>query len=317
MGEMMQAPDQVYSFYLTGADDKSVPLVRGRLARLTDASAQILARHDYPDMAASLSAETMALAGCLTSLLKFEGVFTLQAKGDGAIKTLFADVTHEGHLRSYVAYDEDALAKIETHYPLVLPKMMGAGYMAFTVDQRLAGQDSDSRYQGIVELDGPHLADAASAWFKNSEQLASSVITASMKTADGWHSAALMLQQIALEGGAEADLDDGYADDIWHTAVTLMSSVKQDELLDPALSGEALINRLFHSVGAFVQPARQLSDTCRCSTKKVENMLLGLAPDQLQDMADEDGALAVDCAFCKTSRVYSLGDVDALRGAQG
>ena len=84
----------VVPFYLTGeVASQSAPLIRGRLARLFSPAASILDRHAYPDNVSEVCAEMMGLAACLSTTLKFEGVFTVQAKGDGAVKTLFADVT--------------------------------------------------------------------------------------------------------------------------------------------------------------------------------------------------------------------------------
>ena len=40
---------------------------------------------------------------------------------------------------------------------------------------------TNRRYQGIVELDGPHLGDAATSWYKNSEQLATLILTSAEK----------------------------------------------------------------------------------------------------------------------------------------
>ena len=57
-------------------------------SRLAAPVNSILARHDYPDAVSEMTAEAMALAACLSTTLKFDGVFTLQAKGDGAVKTL-------------------------------------------------------------------------------------------------------------------------------------------------------------------------------------------------------------------------------------
>ena len=50
---------------------------------------------------ARLLAEAMALARALASALKYDGIFTLQTKGDGPIRLLVADVTTDGALRGY------------------------------------------------------------------------------------------------------------------------------------------------------------------------------------------------------------------------
>ena len=298
----------VVPFYLTGeASGLSTPLIRGRLARLFSPTASILRRHAYPDSVSEVCAEMMGLAACLSTTLKFEGVFTVQAKGNGAVKTLFADVTSNGHIRSYAAFDDQQVAQISASSPAVLPRLMGSGYVAFTIEQAAtANGGSGHRYQGIVELDGPHLGDCAVAWFKNSEQLAAHVITVAEKTGSGWQSAALFLQQIAKEGGRD-QLTQSLAslEDEWHTAMVLMSSAKKAELLDPTLPPDELLFRLFHANGLHIQPARPMSDHCRCSAEKVETMLQSLSSEQRLEMSDETGHLVVNCEFCKTTRSYN------------
>ncbi len=296
----------VVPFYLTGGiPGQSAPLIRGRLARLFSPAASILSRHAYPDSVSSVCAEMMGLAACLSTTLKFEGVFTVQAKGDGAVKTLFADVTSDGHIRSYAAFDDQKAGQLNLSGPAVLPRLMGSGYVAFTVDQAAANGDAGHRYQGIVELEGPHLGDCAVAWFRNSEQLSTHILTVAQKSASGWQSAALFLQQIAEEGGQEtAKLSAASLEDEWHTAMVLMSSVQKTELLDPNLRPDELLFRLFHANGLHLQPFRPMSDHCRCSAEKVESMLQSLSPEQRVDMSDKTGHLVVNCEFCKTTRSY-------------
>jgi len=305
----------VLPFYLTGEEaGATAPLVRGRLARLFAPCQSILRRHDYPDSVAELCAEAMALAACLSTTLKFDGVFTMQAKGDGAVKTLFADVTSKGHLRSYAAFDAEAVARHDIGQPSVVPRLMGGGYMAFTVDQNPALGDKGHRYQGIVELEGMYLGDCAISWFRNSEQLAAQTITAAVKTNQGWQAAALFVQQIAGEGGALAGLSADSLAAHWHTVMVMMGSVTRDELLAPGLSSAQLLYRLFHAHGLHLQPARPVRDKCRCSDQKVEQMLASLSPEQLSELCDDDGSLSVDCEFCKASRFYHLDDVISTAG---
>ncbi|MGH7005913.1 MAG: Hsp33 family molecular chaperone HslO, partial [Alphaproteobacteria bacterium] len=67
--------------------------LRGRLVRLGPAVDAIVTRHDYPEPVAALLAETLALACTLANTIKYEGVFTLQAQGDGPVRLRVADVT--------------------------------------------------------------------------------------------------------------------------------------------------------------------------------------------------------------------------------
>ena len=306
--ETSAAADQscVVPFYLTGeTSGQSAPLIRGRLARLFSPAASILSRHSYPDSVSAVCAEMMGLAACLSTTLKFEGVFTVQAKGDGAVKTLFADVTSDGHIRSYAAFDDQQADQLDASGPAVMPRLMGSGYIAFTVDQAAANEDAGHRYQGIVELEGPNLGDCAVAWFKNSEQLTANVITVAQKTTSGWQSAALFLQQIAEESTDNPlTRPAAWLKDEWHTAMVLMSSAQKAELLDPTLRPNELLFRLFHANGLHIQPFRPMSDHCRCSAEKVEWMLQSLSAEQRLDMSDETGHLVVNCEFCKTTRSY-------------
>ena len=128
------------------------------------------------------------------------------------------------------------------------------------------------------------------------------------KTEDGWHSAALFLQQVAGEGGHDTRLSEDELADEWHTAMVMMSSVTRDELLSPSLEVPDLLFRLFHAQNVHLQAPRPITDTCRCSAEKVEQVLGGLAAEALRDMSDENGQLHVSCEFCKITRSYSMAE---------
>ena len=305
-------PDaQILPFYLAdGSDD--VALIRGRMASVGRAASTILARHAYPEIVSILQAEALALAACLSSTLKFNGVFTLQAKGDGLVRTLFADITETGALRGYAALDDNwaefqaAVLAHDPTGPVRLGHVMGNGYIAFTVDDG----STNGRYQGIVELDDQHLSDAAMRWYENSEQLNTVVVCAAAEGPDGWQAVALMLQRIAVEGGKSDVMtwSDSAAraksDDAWHTAKTLLGSITRNELLEPALSPENIVFRLFNTMAPHSAPARPVADQCRCNVEKIEAVLRQLAADEVEDLADEDGNLTITCEFCKTKRAY-------------
>ena len=180
-----RAGAQILPFYLAGEDGDGA-LIRGRLASVGGPVTSILDRHGYPDAVASLQAEALAIAACLSTFMKFDGVFTLQAKGDGYVKTLLADMTSDGALRGYAAFDDEAEPQIGADAVADMPALLGSGYVAFTVDQ--GGENG--RYQGIVELSGETLGDAAMAWFANSEQVDSHIVAAARKGESGWTASA-------------------------------------------------------------------------------------------------------------------------------
>src|SRR6185312_696753 len=140
--------------------------LRGRLVRLGPAIDSILTRHAYPGPVAAMLGEAIALAVALAGALKYEGVFTLQTKGDGPIKLMVADVTTAGAIRGYAQFDAGRIAASAASGAPV-PRLLGAGYLALTVDQ---GEHTE-RYQGIVELQGGTLAECVHHYFRQSEQV--------------------------------------------------------------------------------------------------------------------------------------------------
>src|SRR5438132_9013372 len=218
--------------------------LRGRLVRLGPTIDRILSQHAYPEPVAAMLGEAITLAVVLAGALKYDGIFTLQTKGDGPIKLMVADVSTAGAVRGYAQYDA---AKLETALnsarPLrSVPGLVGSGYIAFTVDQ---GEDTD-RYQGIVELAGSTLAECAQHYFRQSEQ-----IQAGIKLSVGragrdrtWRGGGLMLQRVPPEGGYGVIADD--VEDGWRRAMVLMSSATAEELVDSDLPPRRLLFRLFY-----------------------------------------------------------------------
>ncbi len=290
----------VLPFYLTGSPTNTTPKIRGRICRLVRPITDILGRHNYPDSISSILAEAMVVTSCLSTTFKLDGLITLQAKGYGPLKTLFCDVSSDGHMRAYAALDTKNLKKIPLTKENTLPLLMGSGYMAFTIELNGPNQ----RYQGIVELSGKTVSDAVISWFKNSDQVHTKFITKTEKRNGVWVAATLMVQKIAQEGGSENGLLTDERD-IWEQTDIFAQSVASEELLDPKLELRTLLFRLFQELGVYVQQPRAIIDKCRCSKDKVETMLRSINKDELPSLVDENGHLVVDCEFCKKRRIFS------------
>jgi molecular chaperone Hsp33 len=85
----------------------------------------------------------------------------------------------------------------------------------------------------------------------------------------------------------------------WEHVATLAGSTRQDELLDPDLSLEALIWRLFHEEDEIrVEQLASLSRGCRCTVEHYRSVLSRFPADELDAMRGDDGTIGVDCAFC-------------------
>ncbi len=276
--------------------------VRGRLVRLGPALEAMLAPHDYPPAVAGILGETLAFAAVLAAGLKYDGVFSLQTSSDGPINMMVTDITSDGGMRGYARFDADAVARAAESDGSLVPRLLGNGHLAFTVDQ---GPDTE-RYQGITSLEGATLTECAHNYFRQSEQLASAVILAGSEPGSGARAGGLMVQRLPRAGDLPPEEDEA-----WRRAVILMSTVTVDELLDDALTPNEVLFRLYHREGVRVYTPRTVTHTCRCSRERVARTLASFPRGEIDDMK-VDGQVVVTCEFCKSDYEFNDDDLDAL-----
>jgi molecular chaperone Hsp33 len=291
--------------------------VRGRLVRLGPSLDAIVEGHGYPLAVARPLAEAMVLCVALATSLKYDGIFTLQIGGDGPIRLLVTDLTSEGALRGYAQFDSWKLAVAlgsgnHDAPDGYVPKLFGQGRLAFTVDQ---GRHTE-RYQGVVPLEGATLADCAHTYFRQSEQLPTGIKIAARRdeTTDGprWRAASLVVQQMPEFDAGRVDIDQDQREDDWRKAVILMASATEKEMLDPALPGKTLLFRLFHAEGARLFEPRAFQARCRCSRERIDGVLKSIRREELADLRDPQGLVAVTCEFCSTQYTYDEADLDRI-----
>lgn len=284
--------------------------VSGRVTRLDAVVDEILNRHAYPDAVSLLLGQALAITALLGSLMKKEGVFTFQAKGDGLVSLLVADfvsasgadgaISIGGILRGYARYDEAALAA----HPVAeadLKALMGSGYLAFTLDQ---GEDTD-RYQGIVELDGNSLDACAQTYFMRSEQIEARIVSHCAAVDDPtkgrtWRSASLMLRHLPGHGGTASG--HGSAEERaenWNHVRVMTDSLRSHELLDTHLPLHDLLYRLYHEDGVRVYAPSHLALGCRCNRDRLANVIRTFTAEERAEMT-ENGVISAICEFCKT-----------------
>ena len=283
--------------------------VRGRLVKLGPLAEALLSRHDNPDVVRKLTGQALALTAGLATALKFQGSFSLQAKGDGAVPMLLADCTDGGTLRGYARAEPERLALLNGA-DAEAGALLGTGYLAFTVDQ---GADME-RYQGIVAIEGETLAEMTRHYFSTSEQMASRVWLAAGREPGGWRATALILERVAAEGGIDPEGDAALHQDAWDTALALAATVKDGEMLDDALSAPDLLHRLFHAEGLVLGVPRPLAYGCRCSRARLSGVLQGFGDADLDEMT-QSGEISMTCEFCNTTFRFARDEVQGAPGA--
>ena len=295
--------------------------MRGRVVRLGPAIDAILKRHAYPTSVAKIVGEAAALTVLLGSALKIEGSFQLQTKTNGPLSMLIVDFDSPSNLRALARFDAAKVAAASD--AARSGNLLGEGHLAFTIDPG----GGMSRYQGIIALDGQGLEVAAHQYFQRSEQSPTLVRLAVGEVvtpeATHWRAGGLMAQFLpdSIERRRQADLDPGDApegaardvvaeDDAWTETRALVGTVEDHELLDPTLSSERLLYRLFHERGVRVFEQSDLRDACRCSSERIDAMLRSFTREERRDMVGDDGKISVTCEFCSTKRVFDPSEYD-------
>ncbi len=297
--------------------------LRGRMVRLGPAVDDILTKHDYPPPVGRLLGEAIVLAALLGSALKFEGRFILQTRTDGPVPLLVVDFRTPGDLRAYARFDADAIAPEADSGTL-----LGHGHLAMTIDQ---GPDM-SRYQGLVALEGGGLESAAHEYFLRSEQIPTRVRLAVAEEfragADGmrrrWRAGGLLLQFLPKAGARPprdlppGDIPPEFApslaapdtpeDEAWIEGQSLMATVEDIELIDPDLSAERLLFRLFHERGVRVFRTLPLIAKCSCSREAVAAMLASFSDEERRDMIEQD-RVRVTCEFCSAAYQFTPAEI--------
>ncbi|MEJ2229435.1 MAG: Hsp33 family molecular chaperone HslO [Alphaproteobacteria bacterium] len=117
------------------------------------------------------------------------------------------------------------------------------------------------------------------------------------------------MQKLTHEGGASghdaAGAEDADVEEAWERAKMFASTVEDYELLEPALSAENLLYRLFNEERVRVFPETPLKAFCHCSAERVEGMLAAMAPGEIDALA-QDGRIQVTCEFCNSSYEFSI-----------
>ncbi|TYC85445.1 Hsp33 family molecular chaperone HslO [Novosphingobium sp. BW1] len=276
---------------------------RGRVVRLGPVLETVLSAHAYPPVVKHLLADALVMTSLMGSLLKEEGAqLTIQAQAEGGLVDMMVCDYRDGEVRGYVHFDAEKFANMQDEeLQLDLPALFGTGYLAITFDLVA----TKKRYQGVVPLEGSSLADACEAYFAQSEQVPTLLRISVRSNGERCMAGGLLMQFLpdGEEGQARLHAQEDHPD--WEHVSVMAGSVQRDELLDPVLTLEELLWRLFHEEDEVrVEPLVLLQRGCRCTVEHYKTILSRFPDDQLADMREEDGTIPVDCAFC--SKVLNI-----------
>ncbi|MBB3826897.1 Hsp33 family molecular chaperone HslO [Xanthomonas arboricola] len=280
--------DQLSRFLLPAAG------VRGVHVRLTQAWHDIQGAAKYPPAARQLLGEAAVASALFTGHTKVDGRLSVQLRGNDTLRTLFAECTAAGTLRGIVQLADGADA------PTDLRELGESALLAITIENPGLDPREPQRYQSLVGLQAPDLAEAFETYFQQSEQLPTRLLLA----AGPDQAAGLLLQKLP---GDEGD-NDG-----WTRIGALFDTLGAPELL--SVAGENLLHRLFHEEDVQLLGNRPLSFGCSCSRERVASMLQSLGEAEARAAAEDTGEVEVRCEFCGREYHFPLTELDVLFSA--
>ena len=258
--------------------------VRGALIHLSRTWRRMLRDHDYDALVRETLGHAAAATGLIAQSLKFDGAITLQIQSSGTLQMLVMQCTSELDMRGMATVEEGTAATS-------FAELTSKAHCAVTVD---AG---DRPYQGIVDIDDTSLAASLEHYFARSVQVPSHVaLLASDEFAAG-----ILLQQVP---------GDPIGEDDWNRLHFLIDTLSPGDFeSDTSLE---LIGKLFAEDDVRVYEPRPVNFRCRCSARKVEDVLKMLGEEEARQTLEEQGDIEVICEYCGRRRHFDAVDVERL-----
>ena len=269
--------------------------VRGELVRLQSTYQAILDSYDYPPVIQQLLGELMVAASLLTATIKFEGDIAVQLQGDGPLSYAVINGTHNQHLRGVARWDESI-----TELPTSFSELLQKGVMVITITP-----NEGERYQGIVALDKPTLAECIESYFAQSEQLATKVLIRTQLNDPASKACGMFLQILPTSSAAT-----NAADTDFEHLCKLTETIKDEELFN--LPADEILYRLYHQEEVEVYQPQPVIFKCSCSREKTAAALSGIGKEELLDIIAEEGDVAMSCQYCHTEYRFDAIDVESI-----
>lgn len=278
--------------------------VRGEWVRLENAFDAAMGGRDYHPVVKDLLAQTAAASVLLTGTLKFEGLLSIHARGNGPVNLLMAESNEKKQFRCLANYDDSALQALvnQSNEGLnqaggetpELSTLLGQAQLAITLDPA-KGQ----RYQGIVPLERASMASCLAHYFELSEQL-------DTHFAFHFHDNqvhALMLQKLP-------EYQDGDDADAWNRLLQMANTIQAEEWLQE--SSETLTTRLFHEESVSLYPEEYVEFKCSCSRERSLTSIEALGAEEALGILESEAVISVDCQFCSEHYEFNRDDIQQL-----
>lgn len=287
----MSTFDQLHRFLFSKAN------VRGELVRLNESLNHIVHSYEYPVQIQRLLSEMAAATSLLTATLKFEGEIGLQIQSKGPVSYAVINATHTQTLRGVARWDESLPS-----LPEAFSDLLKEAVLVITITP-----EEGERYQGVVALDKPSLAECLEAYFEQSEQLATQIrLMTDLQQVENTKAAGILIQVLPTSAEATDKANTGEFEHIG----TLTETLTEEEMFN--LPVDDILYRLYHQEEVEVYPAQSVTFSCTCSRERSAEALKNVEKAELLSIIAEEGAIKMNCQYCHAEYRFDSIDVEAI-----
>ncbi len=239
-----------------------------------------------PIAAVALGRALAAAALVLRFTTKEPGRLVLEVLGDGALGKIVVEADSEGRLRGQVGQ------------PRIATPEDGSLKVAWAVGEgtlRVTHERPRGRYSSQVELVSGELGKDLVHFLDQSQQIRSAALLGVLPRPGGVGAAGGLLVE-AFPGVAEGTLE------------RLEANIAALEGVGQSLEAGGLEGLRAAVLAGFDREeleGHRLRFSCRCRRDGLQAQIQGMAAEDLDAMADEDGKIIAECAFCATC--YTIG----------
>lgn len=255
--------------------------------------------HTTPTATAALG-RVLTAASMMGNLQKVEnGALTLQIKGGGPLGTILATSDATGNVRGYV--HNPSITLLEKYAgKLDVGAAVGTDGM-LTVIRDLQMKEP---YVGSVALVSGEIADDVTAYFAQSEQTPTACALGVLVDTD---------QSVKVAGGYLIQLLPGAPDaviDKLEQGIQKAGAVTP--MLADGLTPEAILRRVMADFELEFLEEKPVEYRCYCSRERVAATLITIGKKDLQELADGNEPIRIECQFCDAVYEFSPQEIREL-----
>lgn len=278
----MNEQDTIQRFIIEDKD------IRGEIVHLNESMTSAFLNFEYPSELKVLLGQCLCATVLMSATIKFEGKISLQLQGQGIVRLVLVQVTHDRVLRGIIKWDGETEGK-------GFRELIGDAQLAITIEP-----DKGKRYQGLVPLEHDRLDACLETYFLRSEQIPTQIWLSASQTG----SAGFLIQKLPGHG-------DELSSEEWEHISILARSVTDDELLN--LPNETMLFRLFHQETVRIFDLQPVTYRCMCSRSRCESAIVSLGKTEIDDIIDEGNPVSMSCDFCGTEYQFSIEEIKELK----